>query len=638
MRAARFLFTAGALVALTAGMAAAQGAIGGEENEITESRMPTVLTVDVQDMTVSSFPVDIPFTTSGSAATVYLAVYTNLSDADLPGLTTHGELNWHSYQEIDYALHVSPGSRFEPGSHSITWDGTDMDGNTVDPSGSYRFFVIALDDQAPVNMVGYTNARHTAESCLARDQNGDLFILTGGSVVRLTDGGPRHMIITRVGTNWIETPQAWQAIDVEDELMPVFHNDDIVPVEWAGGGNGKQYGSLPGDFYGDSFGAVAGDEDGNDYGAIKFNVDPANNQVTLDRNFGDQGDGRLKFEPFSDGNLIVGSTGIDSWDGLIYYPIYDRGRDAPAHSNVGVQDPATGDVVDVLDLSEWNVVDVGEGNQAFSPHDIWVDGTGVYVVGYAAPLHLKITLDGELKWINNNGDGFADSIDPDTGEFDYGSFALTPWNTAGSGSKDGWGFAYIPLLGSTTSTVDILGPDGTGILHMVATHAPAHWPQWVESIEEDGPYDGLYWDIGSRRGGGADPWDVPDFTGYPGRQAIHFPFDLKSAVINSDTAVEEVAGAGTPGSYSLADAYPNPFNPESTIRFSLPREEQVSLQVFSLSGQLVKTLHEGFVEAGVYESVWDGMNESGESVASGVYLYSLQAGSFQQTKKLTLLK
>lgn len=636
MRVARLAFVAGALVALTAGMAAAQGAIGGEDNQVTESRMPTVLTVEVADMTVSSFPVDIPFTTSGSAATVYLAVYTNLSDAELPGLTTEGEHNWHSYQEIDYALHVSPGSRFEPGSHSIAWDGTDMNGNAVDPSGSYRFFIIALDDQAPINMVGYTNARHTAESCLARDQNGDLYILSLGATVRLTDGGPRHLILSKVGTNWIETPGAWQAIDVEAMAAAVSHTDDIVPTEWAGGGNGKQYGSLPGDFYGDSY-------DGTVYGSIKFNVDPANGQVTLDSNFGDQGDGRLKFEPFSDGNLIVGSTGIDSWDGLIYYPIYDRGRETAPHSNVGVQDPATGEVVDVLDLSEWNVVQVedADGNptlSAFSPHDIWVDGTGVYVVGYAAALHLKVTLDGELKWINNNGDGFADSINPDTGEFDYGSFALTPWNTSGSGSKDGWGFAYIPLLGSTTSTVDILGPDGTGILHMVANDAPAHWPQWVESIEEDGPYDGLYWDIGSRRGGGADPWDVPDFTGFPARQAIHFPFDLKSAVINSDTAVEEVAGAGKPGSYTLGDAYPNPFNPESTIRFSLPREEHVTLQVFSLAGQLVKTLHEGYVESGVYESVWDGMNEAGESVASGVYLYNLQAGSFQQTKKLTLLK
>ena len=204
--------------------------------------------------------------------------------------------------------------------------------------------------------------------------------------------------------------------------------------------------------------------------------------------------------------------------------------------------------------------------------------------------------------------------------FRSGAFSLTPWNTSGSGSKDGWGFAFLPLLGSTTSTVDIMGPDGTGILHMVPTHAPAHWPQWVESIEEDGPYDGLYWDIGSRRGGGTDPWDVPDFTGFPSRQAIHFPFDTKTALINpggSPTAVEELASDATPASYVLADAYPNPANPESSIQFSLPKDEHVVLEIYNLSGQLVKTLHDGHVAAGVYKSVWDGTDESGASMASG---------------------
>ena len=66
-----------ALALLPTHSAFAQGAIGSEENEITESRMPTVLTIEVEDINVSSFPVDIPFTMSGSPATVYLAVYTN---------------------------------------------------------------------------------------------------------------------------------------------------------------------------------------------------------------------------------------------------------------------------------------------------------------------------------------------------------------------------------------------------------------------------------------------------------------------------------------------------------------------------------------------------------------------------------
>ena len=187
MKVGRQLRISAAMLLFSVGAVFAQGAIGGEDNQITESRMPTVVTVDIADVNSSSFPVNIPFSMTGSAATVYLAVYTNLSDSELPGLTTRGEINWHTYQEVNYALHVSAGSRFEAGSHSLSWDGTDIDGNAVDPSGSYRYYVIALDDQAPINMVAYTNARHTAESALARDGNGDLFTLVVlTSPVRLT--------------------------------------------------------------------------------------------------------------------------------------------------------------------------------------------------------------------------------------------------------------------------------------------------------------------------------------------------------------------------------------------------------------------------------------------------------------------
>ena len=135
--------------------------------------------------------------------------------------------------------------------------------------------------------------------------------------------------------------------------------------------------------------------------------------------------------------------------------------------------------------------------------------------------------------------------------------------------------------------------------------------------------------------------DVPDYTGFPARQAIHFPYDSKSALINpggAATAVEALDLATLPSSHSLDDASPNPFNPEATIRFSLPQDEQVVLQVFNLQGQLVKTLHQGHVAAGTYQSVWDGTDETGASMASGVYLYNLQAGRFSQTKKMTLLK
>ena len=93
-----------------------------------------------------------------------------------------------------------------------------------------------------------------------------------------------------------------------------------------------------------------------------------------------------------------------------------------------------------------------------------------------------------------------------------------------------------------------------------------------------------------------------------------------------------------PDKYALDNAVPNPANPQTTIRFSIPRDENVMLQIYNLSGQQVKTLHQGWVEAGAYQSAWDGTDDAGASVASGVYLYTLQAGSFFEAKKLTLLK
>jgi len=93
------------------------------------------------------------------------------------------------------------------------------------------------------------------------------------------------------------------------------------------------------------------------------------------------------------------------------------------------------------------------------------------------------------------------------------------------------------------------------------------------------------------------------------------------------------ANSLTPDSYTLNDAFPNPFNSTTTIGFNLMDEQHVSLQVFDLTGRLVDTLVDERLGAGRFTSVW-----KADLQAAGVYFYRLQAGSFQQTKKLTLIK
>jgi hypothetical protein len=95
----------------------------------------------------------------------------------------------------------------------------------------------------------------------------------------------------------------------------------------------------------------------------------------------------------------------------------------------------------------------------------------------------------------------------------------------------------------------------------------------------------------------------------------------------------------TPDNYILEQNYPNPFNPSTTIRFSLPVRERVSLKIYDMTGREVRTLINSEERpVGVSEVVWDGRNSGGQSVASGVYFYTLSWGNFFKTNKMTLVK
>jgi hypothetical protein len=97
-------------------------------------------------------------------------------------------------------------------------------------------------------------------------------------------------------------------------------------------------------------------------------------------------------------------------------------------------------------------------------------------------------------------------------------------------------------------------------------------------------------------------------------------------------------GGDVPKTYALNQNYPNPFNPSTTISFALPKNEQVKLQVYDILGNLVKTMVDQQMGAGTYQVVWNGVDQNGARVASGVYLYRLQAGSFSTVKKMLMVK
>lgn len=107
------------------------------------------------------------------------------------------------------------------------------------------------------------------------------------------------------------------------------------------------------------------------------------------------------------------------------------------------------------------------------------------------------------------------------------------------------------------------------------------------------------------------------------------PFEGVDCVVILADDENPVASAGN---------YPNPFNPTTTISFALNYSAQVSLDIFNITGQRVTTLIDSYLETGEHAVFWDGRDQSGNAVASGIYFYRLEADGFAVTKKMVLLK
>lgn len=126
-------------------------------------------------------------------------------------------------------------------------------------------------------------------------------------------------------------------------------------------------------------------------------------------------------------------------------------------------------------------------------------------------------------------------------------------------------------------------------------------------------------------------WDDVKFAGYSSAADYQKVIARYVALGGSMTGVLEVPGMA--GGFNLSQNFPNPFNPSTTIRYSLPHRSNVSLEVYNTLGQQVARLVQAEQAAGVHEARFDG-----SGLSSGVYFYRIQSGSFTQTKRLLLMR
>ncbi|MDZ4182854.1 MAG: FlgD immunoglobulin-like domain containing protein, partial [Candidatus Cloacimonadaceae bacterium] len=139
-----------------------------------------------------------------------------------------------------------------------------------------------------------------------------------------------------------------------------------------------------------------------------------------------------------------------------------------------------------------------------------------------------------------------------------------------------------------------------------------------------------------------------DLSSYSGTAKFRFLFGSDGYVTGEGWYIDDVRIESDPVSnddqvsgiqeYRLLGNYPNPFNPSTSISFNLPQKSAVSLSIYNLKGQKVKSLVHAELPSGRHDIVWNGRDDNNRPVSSGIYMYRIQAGSWQDSRKMMLMK
>lgn len=586
---------------------------------------PVTLQIETQDVesTFSGAAINVPFSLNGSRANVYLAVYTKGAHPQYSGpggLGRGGPGNaLLRASGLDTFVVVTGPRLFEEGSNTFSWDARDYHGNPI-RSGTYEYFLIGVND---VDNPTYISGSGTVWWQFGIDDQTDPPAIWFGH-------GETSSPVSRArfGDNLMTNPGAWENYDVS-WMRERTGKDKVADPIW------RDISGWKIDPQDNTIHYAANDRDeqnvtnlgvGFTTGLWRLRWDQANGTMLPDENWGGDADlGRIVHEGRLP-SLALTADAHHPWipdDGFIYAAWFDRDYE-PYTPGVLKVDRSTGTIVDIIDMTDIFVYDDPNFVRPSGPFGLDVDDRGFYANGFSGDFGFQSAtdLEGNILWINSNGDDFEDRYSGDeatTRGYTQLPTAMTaPHMTVGK-------FHMAILSGYTKPWGAVLyGPDGAGLVKLegqkrvVALSGHTWWHATDDRIA------GLFYNSGQAH-------------------QLHAPFDIENGMITGvRTAVEEVAAAALPTAYELQTARPNPFNPETMIEFAVPATGgavRVNLTVYNLAGQEIAVLADEEVSAGFYKTTWDGRNAQGQAMASGIYIYTLRAGGeVIGSKRMTLVK
>jgi len=581
----------------------------------------------------------IPFSVSGVPGAFWLVINT-YGKADEISQIRNGFLGWHYVDKIDTTVYVSGRYQRELGDQNIKWDGTNSDGEKV-AEATYSYYLWGYDDKSPKQKVtDFVNMANQWDSPMntfvTHDEQG--IVLEKPFIF-----GNRYWHYVDDDTAWkrMGTAYKWELGSNPEDLnglettwMP-FYVDRNFHTNYDYGGPVL----MPGDY--------------TKYAHASVNY-PSHTSTMMLWTFVPGGDATydpdwLGWDNDVEWESIQGSghlserpsvfTNMDNSEPYIYgirsgAHILDRQWDGMV---IATWD---GDIVLLKMLNEFYFPDdnntAGNINSCITSlatrgNNRWLVSTTLSCINEMIDTTdlLEDPYAGNyIRWQNTNGDYFNDRF--------YWEDSDNPWACIDDQAKayqntnsnlDGQVFTIFfrgapPPIKTPHPDGDltILTQDGTGVTNILnlGGNTQAHHNN-SNLVDSGSQYDGVY----------CPPADPAIRMTNP----IWFvTFDSAGGKIVPGAVqpgVEEAAQAA----YALEQNAPNPFNPTTTIGFTLAKAGDVTIDVYNVAGQKVNTLMNDFMEAGSHSVVWDASGFS-----AGVYFYTIKSGDFSRTMKMTLLK
>jgi hypothetical protein len=553
--------------------------------------------------------VTIPFELNQRARVTVVIYDMNSTETGKTG--PHGA--WIRVAPQPQYVNHSPVMNLESGSNSWTWDGTAWDGSAAG-AGDYEYDVIAFND-FEANLVG------TGHSGAWGQHSVDTNVDPPETWSPYQETPPNVCYFGTVDRDYVANPTAYEqwtitAFDPQEENNASGNRpDDLDPnIHWSSRSS-------------------ANENLGTTKGILKLKRNDAAKTLDLDTSYGDEGQGAARESiwwviPHRD-NVYSGTRSGD-----------------PLLVGIEVYDKTSGEMTRFNDMLDWfhRIAIDEDGNQSIAHLGISifaVNDNGIWMTDHATDHFVHTDHEGNVKWCNTTGDGIKDWLSAETAQ-ELGIASHAAGSNAVTVSMDAHPTGKMSIAIDQHNQIGYnfgaFGRDGTGLANV--EFSPETGPfnrgnnsKHIDLVNDGGKYDGLY-----ISGGNADSQPFP--SQYPEMgMGVFVPYDLASGTLGGDaTAVEDLGPAGTPDSYSLSDAYPNPFNPETSIEFSVPATGYVEMVVYNAAGQQVASLVDREMSAGTYKTMWDALDHNGMQVSSGVYFYRMEAGDFAATHSMTLLK